>query len=36
MRDKLWLPNNLTGGGYDAETEAMLAEAIKILTDVEE
>jgi len=35
MRDRLWFPDKLTGGGYDAETEAMLAEAIRILMEGE-
>lgn len=31
MRDRLWFPRKLTGSGFDAETEALLREATKIL-----
>ncbi len=31
LRDRLWFPHKFSGDGFDAETEAMLAEAAKIL-----
>lgn len=36
MRDRLRFPRKLTGYGFDAETEAMLTEAAKILGDTRE
>lgn len=33
LRDGLRFPHKLTGGGFDAETEAMLTEATKIMEE---